>query len=58
MLKQEGQTVVVWWVWKIHRMAWEKGRVPLDWKTGMTVEINSPCTKGKGRGECVGTTGG
>ncbi|MCP4337615.1 MAG: reverse transcriptase family protein, partial [Desulfobulbaceae bacterium] len=48
MLKYGGE-IVIEWVWKMCRLAWEEGSVPEDWKSGVIV----PLYKGKGeRGVC------
>ena len=35
------------WIWKMCRLAWEEGRVPEDWKSGIKV----PLYKAKGERE-------
>ncbi len=49
MLKYGGG-VVVDWLWKVCSLAWEEGKVPEDWKSGIVV----PLYKGKGEREVCG----
>ena len=49
MLKFGGELVVDW-IWKMCRLAWEEGKVPEDWKSGIIV----PLYKGKGEREVCG----
>ena len=49
MLKYGGDSIVEW-IWKLCKLAWEEGRVPEDWKSGIIV----PLYKGKGERDVCG----
>ena len=49
MLKYGGDSIVEW-IWKLCKLAWEEGRFPEDWKSGIIV----PLYKGKGEREVCG----